>query len=172
MSASLADADVAAVIAAQRLCFAATVTPSGRPNLSPKGSIRVLDEHRLFFLDIASPGTVRNLRANPWIEINIVDPISRRGYRFRGRGSVHSGDAAYADAIALVTEETGVVYDAETVVVIEVLEIEPMWSPGYQRTPDERAMREIWTRRRAELDRAFEEHLARYGAFVPPAPPG
>jgi len=30
-----------AVIAAQRLCFAATVTPDGRPNLSPKGTIRI-----------------------------------------------------------------------------------------------------------------------------------
>ena len=169
MTPSLFEPDVAAVIAAQRLCFAATVTPEGRPNLSPKGSIRVLDERHLFFLDLASPGTVRNLRANPWIELNIVDPISRRGYRFRGHASLHAGDAVYAEAIASVAGETGVVYDAETVVVIEVLEIAPMWSPGYDRTPDERRMREIWTERRAELDRAFEEHLARHGAFVPPA---
>ena len=74
-----------AVIAAQRLCFAATVTPDGRPNLSPKGTIRVWDDQHLFFCDIASPGTRANLLAHPWIEVNIVDTASRRGYRFLGR---------------------------------------------------------------------------------------
>ena len=49
-----------AVIQSAHLCFAATVTPDGRPNVSPKGTIRVCDDARLFFLDIASPGTRAN----------------------------------------------------------------------------------------------------------------
>ena len=36
--------DMRAVIEAAHLCFAATVTPEGRPNLSPKGTIRVWDD--------------------------------------------------------------------------------------------------------------------------------
>jgi predicted pyridoxine 5'-phosphate oxidase superfamily flavin-nucleotide-binding protein len=48
----------------QRLGFVATVTPDGRPNVSPKGTTRLWDDERLFFADIASPGTVANLRAN------------------------------------------------------------------------------------------------------------
>src|SRR2546428_2395728 len=51
------DADMLAVIAAQRLCFAATVTPEGRPNLSPQGTVRVWDAHPIFFFGIPSPGT-------------------------------------------------------------------------------------------------------------------
>jgi len=83
------DADMQAVIESARLCFVATVTPEGRPNLSPKGTIRVWDDAHLFFLDIASPGTRANLERNPWMEINVVDQISRRGYRFFGRAEVH-----------------------------------------------------------------------------------
>ena len=40
------------------------------------------------FADIASPGTMHNLRSNPLIEINLVDPFLRRGFRFKGRAEV------------------------------------------------------------------------------------
>jgi len=47
----------------QRLAFVATVDADGTPNLSPKGTITVLDDDHLMFADLASPGTVANLAA-------------------------------------------------------------------------------------------------------------
>ena len=44
------------VVAQQQLCYAASVTPDGKPNLSPKGSITVLSDDELGFADLASPG--------------------------------------------------------------------------------------------------------------------
>src|SRR5438045_8438964 len=82
-------ADMRAVIRSAHLCFAATVTPEGLPNLSPKGTIRIWDDHRVFFLDIASPGTRANLAVHPWMELNVVDQLSRRGYRFFGNSALH-----------------------------------------------------------------------------------
>ena len=86
------DDDMRALIAAQRLCYAATVAADGRPNLSPKGTIRVWDDRHLFFCDIASPGTRANLAANPWIEAQrrrpVVAPrlpLPRHGDRARRR---------------------------------------------------------------------------------------
>jgi predicted pyridoxine 5'-phosphate oxidase superfamily flavin-nucleotide-binding protein len=81
--------DMRAVIEVSQLCFAATVTPEGRPNLSPKGTIRVWDGEHLFFLDIASPVTRANLAHSPWLELNVVDQLSRRGYRFAGTTTLH-----------------------------------------------------------------------------------
>ena len=46
-----------------RLCYVATVTSDGKPNLSPKGSLKVWDDETVVFADIASLGTVRNLRS-------------------------------------------------------------------------------------------------------------
>jgi hypothetical protein len=40
------------------------------------------------FADIASPGTMRNLRSNPFIEINLVDPFLRHGFRFKARDAM------------------------------------------------------------------------------------
>ena len=72
------------------LGFIATVCPDGTPNLSPKGTTAVWDDDHLVFADLRSPGTVENLRSNPSIEINVVDQLSRKGYRFKGTAVVHT----------------------------------------------------------------------------------
>lgn len=48
------------LIQAQRLCYVATAGPDGQPNLSPKGSLKVLDRcHLAFARD--PPGTALTL---------------------------------------------------------------------------------------------------------------
>ncbi len=159
------DNDMRAVIESAHLCFAATVTADGRPNLSPKGTIRVWDAHLLFFLDIASPRTRCNLAHNPWIELNVVDQTSRRGYRFFGRAMVHQGDALSRAAVARVLAEEGVEYPVDSVIFIAVERAEPLVSPGYAHVADEWAMRRQWRERRTVLDTAFEEHVRGRGAW-------
>ncbi len=152
--------DMKAVIQAAHLCFAATVTADHRPNLSPKGTIRVWDDGHLFFLDIASPGTRENLKRSPWIEINVVEALSRRGYRFFGRGELHRGDAVYDEATRRVFSEEGSTYPVDAVVLIKVERAQPLLSPGYMHVKDEASMRAWWKERRAALDREFDEYLA------------
>ena len=74
--------DMKRVVREQRLGFFATVCPDGNPNLSPKGSIIALDEDHLAFVDLGSPGTLANLKQNPSMEVCLVDPFVRKGYRF------------------------------------------------------------------------------------------
>ncbi|HEV7389592.1 MAG TPA: pyridoxamine 5'-phosphate oxidase family protein [Gemmatimonadaceae bacterium] len=158
------NADMRAVIESARLCFAATVTPEGRPNLSPKGTIRVWDDTHLFFLDIASPGTRANLERTPWMEINVVDQISRRGYRFYGRAELHlEGSALYGDAMRRLYEGAAPEWQPVAVVLLAVERAAPLLSPAYWRVPDETAIREMWRPRREELDKAFEAHVTRAG---------
>jgi predicted pyridoxine 5'-phosphate oxidase superfamily flavin-nucleotide-binding protein len=150
--------DMRAVVESAHLAFVATVTPDGLPHLSPKGTIRVLDRHRLYFLDIASPGTRRNLGVRPWMEINVIDALSRRGYRFFGAAAIQEGEVA-ARACARVFEEEGARFDVAAVVVLEVHRALSLVSPGYLHVRDERAMRSAWRAKRRGLDRAFEAHL-------------
>ncbi len=70
--------DMKRVVREQRLGFVATVCADGTPNLSPKGTTAVWGDEHLVFADIRSPGTVANLRRNPAIEVNVVDPILRK----------------------------------------------------------------------------------------------
>src|SRR5437868_8955957 len=154
--------DMRAVIQAAHLCFAATVTRDGRPNLSPKGTIRVWDDDHIFFLDIFSPGTRVNLRSNPYIEVNVVEQLSRRGYRFFGRAEMHRDDDVYREATKRIYGEEGARYPVEAVVLIEVQRAEPLVSPGYIHTHTEEEMRAAWRERRAKLDAEFEEHVEKH----------
>ncbi len=92
----------------QRLGYVATVTPDGKPNLSPKGTTAVWDEDRLVFADIASPRTIKNLQRNAALEVNVVDPLTRKGFRFKGTGEVVEEGrlkAANADPIETLRAE-------------------------------------------------------------------
>jgi predicted pyridoxine 5'-phosphate oxidase superfamily flavin-nucleotide-binding protein len=151
--------DMRAVVQSAHLCFAATVTPDGRPNLSPKGTIRVWDDRHLFFLDIASPTTRTNLERSQWIEINVVDQLSRRGYRFLGRAELHIEDAVYTEATRRVFSQEGHKYPVAAVVLIAVERALPLFSPGYMHIADEVSMRAAWRVRRRDLEEEFELHL-------------
>lgn len=157
--------DMRAVIAAQKLCFAATVRPDGKPNLSPKGTIRVWDDRHLFFCDIASPNTRHNLEANPWIEINVVDPISRRGYRFFGKASIHMDDDIYREATARIFREENTEYPVQAVILVTLERALPLISPGYDNYSDEWEVRNAWKERRSQLDKEFEEHIKAEGPW-------
>lgn len=126
--------DMKRVVLEQRLGFVATVCPDGTPNLSPKGTTTVWDDRHLAFADIRSPRTVENLRANPWIEVNVVDAILRKGYRFKGQATlVQPGDELYAEGLKRLAER-GFRTRPErikTIVLIAVERAAPLLSPAY-----------------------------------------
>ncbi|MGQ0723354.1 MAG: pyridoxamine 5'-phosphate oxidase family protein [Candidatus Eiseniibacteriota bacterium] len=157
------DEDMRAVIRAAHLCFAATVTADGRPNLSPKGTIRVWDDRHLYFLDIASPQTRANLERNAWIELNVVEQLSRRGYRFLGRGTALRGGPEFDEAKRRIFAEEGSTYPVEAVLLVEIHEARELVSPGYLHVPDEATMRRLWRERRAALDAEFDSWVATAG---------
>jgi predicted pyridoxine 5'-phosphate oxidase superfamily flavin-nucleotide-binding protein len=158
-------ADMRAVIETAQLCFAATVTPDGRPSLSPKGSIRVWDDAHLYFVDVASPGTRANLAHSPWLELNVVDQVSRRGYRFAGPAALHLlGSPTYLEALQRAYGGAPPGPAPAAVVVLTVERAAALFSPAYARGDDETALRALWRERRAQLDREFEAHLARMNA--------
>jgi predicted pyridoxine 5'-phosphate oxidase superfamily flavin-nucleotide-binding protein len=126
------------VVAEQRLGFVATVGADGSPNLSPKGTVSVWDDEHLVFLDIKSPGTVENLRAHPAVEINVVDPVVRRGYRFRGTARVLEGGAEFEQVLRRFGEEPAEIRtEGEArgrirhVVLVHVEDARPLVSPAY-----------------------------------------
>jgi len=146
------------VIEEQRLGFVATVAPDGTPNVSPKGTFVVLDDRTIAFGDIRSPGTMRNLRVNPRIEVNFVDVFTRRGYRFAGLATlVERGDADF-DAL-LVKLRSALSSRVRAIVTISVTRALPLTSPAYDDGKTEAELRRAWTARfrRLQPGERFEE---------------
>jgi predicted pyridoxine 5'-phosphate oxidase superfamily flavin-nucleotide-binding protein len=71
----------------------ATASKDGKPNVSPKGSFRILDDEHVVFANIASPRTLTNLKENPQLTAIVFDRSTRKGCRIWGKTEiVDSGD--------------------------------------------------------------------------------
>ena len=129
---SVLDDDMKRVVREQRLGYVATVCPDGTPNLSPKGTTAVWDDQHLVFLDIHSPRTVDNIeRGNPVVEINVVDPIRRKGYRFKGPATVLRAGPLYEDVVRFYEERGTDRRRINAVVMVSVEQASPVLSPAY-----------------------------------------
>ena len=82
-------AEMKDLIATFPLGFVATVRPDGTPAVSPKGTFQIMDDRTIAYSDIRSPGTRRNLRANPAVEVNFIDPFRRIALRAAGTAVLH-----------------------------------------------------------------------------------
>ena len=127
------DDDMKRVVQEQRLGYVASVCADGTPNLSPKGTTAVWDDDHLVFLDIASPGTVANIEeGRPVVEVNVVDPIRRKGYRFKGRAEVHREGTRFEDIVRWYAEERGSdTSRVSSVVLLRVEDAATLVSPAY-----------------------------------------
>jgi len=67
----------------------ATASKSGKPNVSAKGSLRVLDDEHVAFANVASRRTIANISENPQVSIICLD-AQRRSCRIWGTGEVLS----------------------------------------------------------------------------------
>jgi uncharacterized protein len=140
------------VVTEQSLGFVATVSPEGAPNVSPKGTVAVWDDEHLVFLDLRSPGTMRNLASNPAVEVNVVDPIVRKGYRFRGTARVVSEGDELAQILDWYARERGSATDrVRAAVLIHVSEAAPLISPAYDRGATEEEVVAHWRARHLAL---------------------
>ena len=144
------------IVEEQRLGYFATVCPDGTPNLSPKGTIAVWDDDRLVFADICSPGTIENLHNNPAIEINVVDPFLRKGYRFKGTATIVTQGHQFDDVMKLYDRDgqgaqSRVANIIRSFVLVKVDLALPLISPGYTRDITEEQMTGRWEEYYASL---------------------
>ncbi|MEO6891673.1 MAG: pyridoxamine 5'-phosphate oxidase family protein [Ktedonobacteraceae bacterium] len=142
--------DMQRVVREQRLGFVATVCPDGTPNLSPKGTTLIWDDEHLVFADICSPGTVENLRHNPVIEINVVDPIMRKGYRFKGTATIFSEGERFEELLAFY-RSWGTASPIQSIVLVRVERASPLISPAYDSGASEDEIRARWEQHQESL---------------------
>ena len=124
------NAEIKNLVNFQKLGYVATVSPDGTPNLSPKGTIAILDDSRLVFANIRSPKTIENLTKNPSIEINVIDPFSRLGYRFKGLAQILSNGKDFENILDYFKQK-GIKSSISHIVVVDVTSFSEIISPSY-----------------------------------------
>ena len=127
----------------QKLGFVATISPDNTPNVSPKGTILAWDDEHLIFADIKSPQTISNLENNPSVELNVIDPILRKGYRFKGKGKILKDNEEFSKILKFYKEK-GIKSKINAVVIVKVDTLSEVTSPLYDLGFSEEEIKEKW----------------------------
>ena len=130
-------------LSTQKLGYVATVSSEGKPNISPKGTIIAWSSELLAFANIRSPDTIINLQNNSFVEINIIDPLSRKGYLFKGTGKIIKDTPMYDDIVNHY-RATGVQSPINSVVIIRVSSVSEVISPLYDLGKSEEDIKLKW----------------------------
>jgi hypothetical protein len=80
------------------------------------------------------------------VEVNVVDPLLRKGYSFKGVASVLESGALYDKAIAFYKERGSMVSAIREVVLVRVQRAQPIDSPAYDSGLTEDDVRGRWER--------------------------
>jgi predicted pyridoxine 5'-phosphate oxidase superfamily flavin-nucleotide-binding protein len=107
-------------IGAIRPSLVATASKTGKPNVSAKGSLRVLDDEHLLFADVASPRTIANIKENPQVAVICLDAATRKGCRIWGKGEVFNSGELFDNTVAALASRNMKVRNVVKVTVEEV----------------------------------------------------
>jgi uncharacterized protein len=78
-----------------KMAWVATATKEGVPNVTPKGTVRVLDDQHVIFADLFSLKTRQNLEQNPRVAVTVIDPATAHGYQVKGTAELVSSGPLY-----------------------------------------------------------------------------
>src|ERR1039457_610029 len=71
-----------------KLAWVATASRDGQPTVTPKGSLKLLDEHHVLFADLFSLKTRKNLEENAKVAVTVVDAGTAKGYQLKGTAEI------------------------------------------------------------------------------------
>ena len=134
----------------QKLGYVATVSSDGLPNISPKGTIIAWSSEILAFADIRSPDTVKNLQNNSNVEINVIDPLLRKGYLFKGVAKLINSGLQY-DEILQYYRDNGITSPINAIILVDVSYVSDVTSPLYDMGISEDEIKSKWKNHFANL---------------------
>jgi hypothetical protein len=71
-----------------KLAWVATASRDGEPNVTPKGTLKLMDENHVLFADLFSLKTRKNLLENSKVAVTVVDATTAKGYQIKGTAEV------------------------------------------------------------------------------------
>jgi len=118
------------------LCWLATVSAEGVPNVSPKEAWLHDGQGKILVAHIASPKTVRNIEENSQVCLSFINIFTQKGYQISGRASIcRPGESGYEAKLEKVVQRIGTVFPVLSIIVIEPVRIQTIIAPSYTMFP-------------------------------------
>lgn len=118
------------------LCWLATVSSDGVPNVSPKEIFCAHGEAELLIANIASPESVRNIRSNPNVCVSFVDVFVQKGFKLKGAGTVvERGHPRFLEFERPLETLTKGAFPILSVICVQVVSATQILAPSYRLVP-------------------------------------
>lgn len=119
------------------LCWCATVSSKGEPNVSPKEIFAPHGADGLVIADIASPVTVRNVRAGSALCVSFIDIFRQKGWKLEGSGRVIARDETdFATCAKELATIAGPHFPIRHVIEMRITRHTRIIAPSYRFRPD------------------------------------
>lgn len=120
------------------LCWLATVSPEGAPNVSPKEIFALHDDETLVVADIRSPNSVRNIQSNPKVCLSFIDVFRQKGFKVDGEAIVIARETPeFREFGRDLLEMAGNDFPIQNIIHIRIVRISRILAPSYSLFPDQ-----------------------------------
>ena len=118
------------------LCWLATADVAGFPNVSPKEVFCCFNDSTVLVANIASPGTIKNLKYNPKVCLSFVDVFAQRGYQLKGTASLIRERSKCPEAFQALEAIAGPKFPIHSLIWMDVNDVKPILAPTYVMYPE------------------------------------
>ena len=126
------------------LCWLATVSEHGTPNVSPKELFVTEGDAHILIANIASPGSVRNMRFQPQVCVSFIDVFVQKGFKVHGKACIVSRhDAEFESRVKPLQAMAGKAFTVNSLTAIQVTAVEPIVAPSYRFYPETTEQQQI-----------------------------
>lgn len=118
------------------LCWLATASKEGIPNVSPKEIFTHYGQH-LLIADIASPQSVKNIIENSHVCISFIDILVQKGWQLKGKAAlIDASHIHFNSMLQSLTQLTQGKFPIKNIISVQIEKAKPILAPRYLLYPD------------------------------------
>ncbi len=115
------------------LCWVASVSEEGQPNVSPKEVFELYRNDRIAFAVIASPNTLKNINQQPKVGVSCLDIWTQKGVQMNGIAKIVSPTHQdFRELEQLLNKKNKGIFTFQNIISIKITEAKMLLAPSYQ----------------------------------------
>ena len=119
------------------LCWLATASKEGTPNVSPKEIFTFYGASNLLIANIASTQSVRNIGENENVCVSFIDIFKQKGFKLKGKASIiKKTDPDFKKLVSPLAELAGVSISIASALNVFLTGLKPIIAPRYILFPE------------------------------------
>jgi hypothetical protein len=132
------------------LCWLATASTDGIPNVSPKEIFNYYEENKIIIANIASPQTIKNIKQNHKVCISFINVLVQKGYQLKGKAKIiEKSDMGFEEMEKILEKMTGGNFPFLTITEITIEDAKPIIAPKYRLYPETTEEQQIKSAKKA-----------------------